>query len=500
MEGIYIGIHVAALAVTFLTLIYVLSATPSRAQVAVSFFIMSGIFYIFGFLCEITTDSLGGAITSTKMQYLGLLLVFIGMLFSIQELLHLKIPKWIYFVQSAVSVIVMWGIFTWDKNHLIYKGVRMDRSGPFPTMKIIEYGPLFYLYVIYGALSCAFCVFCGLKGIKKNNPFQKKRLQYLLGVVIFCWLPFIIKISGIFGDYEMPAIGVAGVGVCMGMAFGRYSYLDSVSVSMINAINRGDEGIVIIDFADRIMYHNEASQEIIGEFSDHDSVEHITLLEEGLSAEDNRLTIGDRTYEFRSENIREKNIVIGKIVMIIDMTDHVRYLEMVEKTAITDSLTGVHNRLWFEEKVTDALSEQMTGSFFMIDLDNFKQVNDRFGHQEGDNVLIELATVLKANGKNGWIGRIGGDEFCMFFPGLVEKDVAMERGRKLIKGYKKALSDRPCGSLTSMSAGIVIIDQNTYRKGEVSYNEVYHRADEELYKAKKAGKGVCRSTILCFSH
>lgn len=490
MEVIYIGSHVVALVLTFIMLVYVLSAQPSRAQTAVSFFIMSGILYIFGFLCEITTDSLEGALTATKMQYMGLLLVFIGMLFSIQELLHLKVAKWIYVIQVCASAVIMWGIFTWKQNHLIYKSVRMDHTSRISRMDIVEYGPLFYFYVTYAAISCMLCIAYGLKGVKNNNPFQKKRLNYLLGVVIFSWIPFVIKILGIFGEYEAPAIGVAGIAICMGMAFGKYSFLDSVSISMANAINRGDEGIVILDFADRVMYHNEACHDIIGDFPSYEDVSNIHLLDKGISAEDNRLEIDDKTYEFRIENIKEKGINIGRIVLIINMTDYYRYLDMVEWTAITDALTGVHNRMWFEEKVRDAIEEHMTGAFFMMDLDNFKQVNDRFGHQEGDNVLVALASVLKANAKNGWIGRIGGDEFCMFFPGLGQNDMAIARGKRVIKGYKRIISDKPYAELTSLSIGIAVIGQETYENEQVSYDFLYHKADEQLYTAKKSGKGI----------
>ena len=488
IHDLYVGVHVAALVVMFTTLLYVFSAPVSRAQLAVVFFIMSGIIYIFGFTCEITTNSLGGVITATKMQYMGLLLVFIGMLFSIQELLHLKIPKWIYGIQFAMTAIVMWGIFTWQDNHLVYREVYMNHSGPFPRMDIEEYGPLFYIYVLYGALSCALCVYCGIKGGTGNNPYQRKRLNYFFGVIIFCWIPFIIKITGITGQYEIPAIGVAGACVCMGMAFVKYSFLDSVSVSMINAINAGNGGVVVLDSAGRVLYHNEYSHVIIGGFDEHEKLSHIPLLEKGLSSDNHTLDINGCIYEFRTEDILEKDIEIGQIVWIIDMTEHYKYLDMVEQTAITDPLTRIHNRGWFETKVRDAIQEHTTGSFFMIDLDNFKQVNDRYGHQSGDKVLIYMAEVLNSHGKNGWSGRIGGDEFCMFFPGITVTAEAEKRGRSLIEGYKEALKNKPFVNLTSMSVGIVIIRREAYQNGQLTYETVYHTADEELYKAKKDGK------------
>lgn len=490
VHDLYVGIHVAALVVMSVTLLYVFRAPISRAQLAVGFFIMSGIIYIFGFLCEITTYSLGGVITATKMQYLGLLMVFIGMLFSVQQLLHLKIPRWFYAIQFTISAIVMWGIFTWEDNHLIYRNVYMNHSGPFPRMDIGEYGPLFFVYVIYCAVSSAFCVFCGIRGGDLNNPFQKKRLGYLSGVVVFCWVPFIIKVTGITGQYEIPAIGVAGAGVCMGMAFVKYAFLDSVSVSMINAMNTGNSGIVVLDTSGRVLYHNEASHDIIGDFNDHDRLDRIPVLKKGLTSEDETLNIGDKVYEFRKEDILEKDVKIGKIVWIIDMTDHYRYLDMVERTATTDSLTGLHNRGWFEEKVRDALEDHVSGSFFMVDLDNFKQVNDRFGHQSGDDVLVLLASVLKTNGKNSWIGRIGGDEFCMFCPGVTLQEEAEHRGRKLIKGYRDAIKNRPFATLTSMSLGIVIVRREIYQTSEVTYEKLFKVADAELYKSKSDGKGT----------
>lgn len=152
--------------------------------------------------------------------------------------------------------------------------------------------------------------------------------------------------------------------------------------------------------------------------------------------------------------------------------------------AETDPLTGIANRRNFLERL-DALARDHTRTFavLMLDLDDFKRLNDHFGHLHGDAVLEHVAQVLAANVRHvDHIARYGGEEFVVAMPGtsLAEATVVAERLRAAI------LDSTP----TTVSIGAAASEP-----GE-SAATVLHRADEMLLNAKRTGKNVVRTAPL----
>ena len=153
--------------------------------------------------------------------------------------------------------------------------------------------------------------------------------------------------------------------------------------------------------------------------------------------------------------------------------------------AMTDPLTEVLNPRGMEERVTEALlaSERM-GALLFIDLDNFKQVNDTFGHQEGDRLLRRVAEVLDAQTTEKDLrGRAGGDEFLVFLRDLRSKDTALDCARRICEGISR-LSLPENGSISiSCSVGIALAP----RDGR-DYTSLVREADRRVYLAKTSGK------------
>lgn len=151
-----------------------------------------------------------------------------------------------------------------------------------------------------------------------------------------------------------------------------------------------------------------------------------------------------------------------------------------------DSLTGFLNRRYFEEKVNNyLLKPQVSGTFFMMDVDNFKEVNDTYGHAAGDQLLLEFAAILKKNVRgNDFVCRIGGDEFAIFFPELDKESVIQQRAESILQMFtekKEELGFHCC----SVSIGIKIKYAGTE---EVNCDILYRDADKALYHVKNNGK------------
>lgn len=157
--------------------------------------------------------------------------------------------------------------------------------------------------------------------------------------------------------------------------------------------------------------------------------------------------------------------------------------------ATTDSLTAVLNRGAFKMMV-DAFLKQASeqpipaaGAFLIIDADHFKSINDRFGHQTGDDALKIIAETIQTSLRKGDIvGRIGGEEFGVFLPkaGLEQAINIAERIRFRIN--QTVFPPDETKNELSVSVGGAAFDKNTV------YEDLFRRADKNLYSAKSAGR------------
>ncbi len=492
LHNFYIDIHVVALIIAVIILSYVLTLHTTRAQMAVTFFLTSATMYLFGFLIEITTHHVEGVYTATKLEYFAECFVFIAITLCIQELTHTRLPYPIYVFELVFSTFAMYCLFTWRENHLFYKGISISYDGPFPRMHVDGYGIVFYLFVAYSVAVCLMCAAVGVLSLRNHDNLQKKRLKLLLYGMLVMWLPYLSKMVGFFDQYEMPALSVPFTTFFVMLSLSKYSYLDSVAIDFSNALNRGNEGILVVDRNYSIMYHNEAVHALFGQFTRFDSARSIPDMYQALTSGETSITKNGHTYETRVETLSEQGHVTGSILWIFDLTKHYEYLSSVEESANTDSLTGLLNRSAFEKRVEEALERMEGGAFFMVDLDNFKGVNDNHGHDAGDVILTTLAnTIRKAQSKeknhNIIAGRMGGDEFTIYYEGLTDKPQLARFARDLIDGFEDALVSTKYPGVTSISLGIAVAGSNK-PAGIEAYEALYKEADEALYSAKHAGK------------
>jgi len=168
-------------------------------------------------------------------------------------------------------------------------------------------------------------------------------------------------------------------------------------------------------------------------------------------------------------------------------------LRKAKKEALTDALTGLSNRKAFDQFIAD-LSNKSTlenGSFafLLIDIDDFKKINDTYGHQTGDNILVLIAgkcrEIIRSN---DFIGRYGGEEFVVILPSSSLR-TGVKRGRRIRKTiaaahYQHTLNGADTGITLRVTVSIGV---SVFGKGDTSAM-VIERADKALYRAKGTGK------------
>ncbi len=177
-------------------------------------------------------------------------------------------------------------------------------------------------------------------------------------------------------------------------------------------------------------------------------------------------------------------------VDLVDVNEQVDREAVLLEAAQLDVLTGIYNRSAMEQNIRRYLSKNnAVGSMFMIDLDNFKRVNDALGHQAGDLLLTDVARgICRVFRAEDIVGRVGGDEFCVFAVGLRGHKAVAECARRLLRTVcpTRTLGDGT-SIRTTLSIGIAICPEY----GE-DYDTLYEHSDIALYLAKRSGKNMFR--------
>ncbi len=176
----------------------------------------------------------------------------------------------------------------------------------------------------------------------------------------------------------------------------------------------------------------------------------------------------------------------GKPMFSIGKTYDIDKQKKLEVLSKTDLLTNCLNKITTEDIVKETLINYPTAShaLFLIDVDDFKSVNDDLGHYFGDITLTEIAKNLHANFRGAdIIGRIGGDEFLVFIKNISDEKIIESKAQAIAKAFSNSYSGENKDYKISGSIGVAM-----YPKHANSYESLYKCADKALYSSKLGGK------------
>ena len=206
----------------------------------------------------------------------------------------------------------------------------------------------------------------------------------------------------------------------------------------------------------------------------------------------NRTLDSDYTYMQQSCTmgpLRDENSKITNIyIMVQNVTEVAAYEQKLIEMNIRDGLTNLYNRRYMESRLADEFERHQRYrepfSLIMLDIDYFKKINDRFGHQAGDEVLklfsdLIVSTVRKVD----IVARYGGEEFCCLLPetAIEEGILLAERIRNQTEAYRFTSKDNSIKVTASLGVAEL-------RKEISTAEDLIHRADAALYRAKATGR------------
>lgn len=207
-------------------------------------------------------------------------------------------------------------------------------------------------------------------------------------------------------------------------------------------------------------------------------------LEQDSQSLEMRFLSGDGTYHWMDCQcmlLRGKNgkpqTLFGKLSDVHEQKEKEQELFL---KSTTDPLTGILNRAGTENRIRRYLKPDANGFLFMVDLDNFKSINDNMGHAAGDRLLRQFAQLLKKEFREkDVIGRMGGDEFVVYMAGARDRIAAENKAERLLALCVEL------GDIYTVSASVGIA---AYPRDGRDYAVLYEKADQAMYQAKKNGK------------
>lgn len=169
---------------------------------------------------------------------------------------------------------------------------------------------------------------------------------------------------------------------------------------------------------------------------------------------------------------------------LMDIDQEKREELNLTKQAELDLMTAVYNKETFRRKIETVIQDYslpLTCALFMIDIDCFKLVNDTYGHVEGDYVIKETAAILKNTfRREDIVGRIGGDEFCVFYTGKNNVIVLEKKAEQICKNVRKIQLNKNSANTSKISVSIGIVR----RLQNENFLDLYQKADLALYERK----------------
>ncbi|MDP2129046.1 MAG: diguanylate cyclase [Pseudohongiella sp.] len=440
-----------------------------------------------------------------KLQYLAVCFAPVLWLFAALSFsgYHNFVKRW-RLLFCVIPVITLILAFTNEFHHLVWQSFNIV---PGDIRLQIEYGPWFevsavyaYAVVLTGTLMMAFRI-----GVTRRYWFQLLVAVAAPLVVIGVNLPFIMGINWLPIDPTPTGFAIANVLQALAIRRGLFMV---VPVARRNTMDSISDGVIVIDDLGKVADRNPAAEKIMGVHA----LQIGNQLSEFLPSDielDQEIAQEIRTFDGRWLDLRTTKVidhddhVLGQVVLIRDVTVERDTQESLIRTqealqalnkrlaelAQTDELTGIANRrCLFEALEKEWARSTRYGrplSLIVLDFDDFKSVNDNYGHQVGDEVLARASSVLKHIIRpQDLVARHGGEEFAVLLPetsGPAAAEVASRIHAAL------AAIDHPDNEnqTFTVTASVGVATRN---EGDHAPDTLMAHADQAMYQSKNSGR------------
>lgn len=467
-----------------------------------SLLLFSIMIYTLGYAFELGSANVEELKFWLKFEYFGLSFVSpFWFLFAYRNRFR-KDPGTILFL--AVMIIPVMTLFfsaTNDYHNFYYKTVTaLNVDGALIAQ--LEKGPWYFVFIVYSNLLIGLVLLGYFADRKKSaNTPSNRSFWLLMGSVSVFIFQTIYQVGLSPYNIDLTPFGFFIAACLQLVTIFRYDLFKADELVRDVILENMSEGIIIVDTNERISDYNAMAKrvfewlvpDVIG--LDLSTFEQGRLLAKTAEARKSMEISVDnkkRFFEIRLTRIVDQGRQIGKLYMVKDVTALRRVFKRLYRLANFDTLTRVYNRRRFfqeaEKVVEKAICFNERISVLMLDLDFFKDVNDRYGHQTGDTVLKAVAGVVSSNlDESDILGRYGGEEFAIILSD--EKSLsALAIAESIRKGVENLRNHHGSNEIRlTVSIGVA---QRGFGNNDITLEYLLAEADRALYRAKRGGRNM----------
>lgn len=478
--------------------------------------------YTFGFALELSGNTMQEISFWIKVEYLGMpfiapsSLIMVMHFVGLDRLIKKRLQAILYTI-PCISTLLVW---TNDYHHFFYQSMHFREDAPTPLIDIVM-GPW---YIVQGSMTFG-CMLAGM-GLILWQWSRMKRVyrRQLTTIFVGQFLPALGAFLYLMGA---TPYGMDPVPVIMSVTSTLYIWailsrgmLTAAPIARENLFESMRDGVLVTDRSDMLVDYNRAATEMLQGLDSSavgrplaqlflhagkEAVDYVMNVDPQISEERELTWHRDGEicyYQVRSSPVQKKDgHLAGRMIMLIDVTERTLLQEKLLQLATIDSLTGIYNRMHFMELsrslLADAVSKQTPFSIILLDIDFFKNINDRYGHQCGDLALQHIVGVCSSHlQKDDVFGRYGGEEFVICLPGIALNQAAAIAEAMRVD-IEQSVIQTPLGPVhVTSSFGVA----DSHRQN-ITLEEILSEADHALYTSKRSGRNAVHfSNGVCITH
>jgi len=408
-----------------------------------------------------------------------------------------KGQKLILLFSFALSLTTFFMVQTNEFHHFYYRQIIIHTNNRLELIK----GPWFYVQAVSLGFSMLIFLRSAIKMYRTSVANYKKRAKSMLVSLLISGVACLFFVFGYLpGDIDVFPFLYGLMGVVWFMDFLRDGVFDIMPISYKSVFENISEGVIVIDKNNTIVNFNLAAYDVFKSEKKLKSGMFISDILEVIVPVHHTGYSG-QVFEIRSRNKKKiyqmKSTALydasqdhkGKILVFGEITKEVEASRILTSLATQDSLTGLSNRRHFFDRCKDKIEEaKVSGiriSFVMMDIDFFKQINDKYGHVVGDAILKEVSDISKDLLRPSDImGRYGGEEFAILIYdiSLAETHMIIERMRNMIENHNFIGEDHEI----KLTVSFGVHRPNLLEEDDM--NVILKKADKSLYQAKDQGR------------